>query len=61
MDAIQKNEFMKEMNRKIGYEKFIDKLTFPIIFSDGCYVGGYNQLKQHIECDDELIFIDDYF
>ena len=61
IDSIQKSEFVKEMNRKIGYERFKDKLTFPIIFSNDYYVGGYNELKQHVECDDKLIFIDDYF
>ena len=61
IDTIQKSEFIKEMNIKIGYEKFQNKLSFPIIFSNDYYVGGYNELKQHIKTDDELVFIDNYF
>jgi hypothetical protein len=29
--------------------KFPDAKSFPIIVIDGFYIGGYNQLREHLE------------
>jgi hypothetical protein len=33
--------------------KFPDAKSFPIIVVDGFYIGGYNQLKEHLESNND--------
>jgi glutaredoxin len=47
-----KRDFIESMNDKI--KRPLNKLTFPIIFLDDSYIGGYNLLKEHLETDDIL-------
>jgi len=51
---ISKREFIRTMNDKMGYPIITDKIMFPLIFLDDCYIGGYTLLKQHLETDDML-------
>ena len=33
--------------------KFPNAKTFPIIVVDGFYIGGYNQLREHLESNND--------
>jgi len=53
-DPIRREEFIYSINNKMGYPIISDKITFPLIFLDDAYIGGYHLLKEHLETDNML-------
>jgi len=39
----------KHFSREQILEKFPEAKTFPIIVLDGMYIGGYTQLREHLD------------
>lgn len=61
LECNQRQEFIKTMNKKIGYKLFTDKIEFPIIFKNDYFIGGYTDLIQQMKIDemtDTYEFID---
>jgi glutaredoxin 3 len=42
-------KLFRDFSREQILEKFPAASTFPIIVLDGFYIGGYNQLKEHLD------------
>lgn len=38
----------RDFSREQILEKFPEAKTFPMIVLDGMYIGGYNQLREHL-------------
>jgi glutaredoxin len=47
--ARERNEFVNKINNQVGHKLIKDVIYFPIIFHNGLYVGGFKELKKHME------------
>jgi glutaredoxin len=43
----------RDFSREQILEKFPEAKSFPIIVLDGFYIGGYNQLREHLNSNND--------
>jgi glutaredoxin 3 len=46
--SFSESKLDRDITKEYIKEKFPNALSFPIIILDGFFVGGYNELKEHI-------------
>lgn len=49
----------RDFTREILLDKFPEARTFPVIVVDGFNIGGFNQLQEHLNIQDDRLLLNE--